>query len=70
MTETTVGTIETMLESALDRAEDPEVRFKLRSALQLLLVVENRHVETREALAEADVDEELRADLRDLGYLD
>lgn len=69
MSETTIGTIERMLERALEGVDDPETRFRLRSALQLLVVVEKRHVEAREALEGAELGEELRDDLRELGYL-
>lgn len=70
MAETTIGTIETLLESAIEETDDSDISFKIRSALQLLMVVEEQHVAARDALEEADIDDEVRADLRDLGYLD
>lgn len=70
MSETTLGTIETMLESAMAETENPEVSFTLRQALQLLYIVEERHVSVREELDAAEIDEDVRANLRELGYLD
>jgi len=70
MTDTTVGTIETLIDATLGATDDPEQRYRLRTALQLLYVVEQQYDQARETLREADLDEDLRADLRDLGYLD
>ena len=70
MGETTIGTIETLLETAIEETGDSDVSFKIRSALQLLMVVEEQHVAARDALEEAEIDDEVREDLRHLGYLD
>lgn len=70
MAETTIGTIETLLEGAIEETEDSEISFKLRSALQLLFVIEEQHVAAREAIEEAEIDDEIREDLRELGYID
>jgi len=70
MGETTIGTIETLLEGAIEETDDSDISFKIRSALQLLMVVEEQHVAARDALEEAEIDDEVRAGLRDLGYLD
>lgn len=70
MAETTIGTVEAMLESAMEESENPDVDFKLRQALQLLFIIEERHVSVREELDAAEIDEETRANLRELGYLD
>jgi hypothetical protein len=59
-----------MLESVLKEATDPEITFKLRTALQLLVLIEEQQAGARSALAAADLDAELRENLRDLGYLD
>jgi hypothetical protein len=70
MSETPLGTVETLLESAVQETENPDISFKLRQALQLLVIVEDRHVTAREQLDSADLDEDVRANLRELGYLD
>lgn len=70
MGETTIGTIETLLESAIEETDDSDISFKLRSALQLLMVVEEQHVAAREAIEEAEVEDEVRHNLQQLGYLD
>jgi hypothetical protein len=69
MTETTIGTIRTLLENALAETDDSEVRFKLRTALQLLAVVENRQEIASEALENADIEADVRDNLRELGYV-
>lgn len=70
MTGATVETIETMLESVQQEVDDPELRFKLRTARQLLLLLEEQHDLGRKALADADLDADVREDLRTLGYLE
>jgi hypothetical protein len=56
--------------TAVEETDDPDVRFKLRTALQLLDVVRDRHERVAGTLAEADPDEELQNRLREMGYLD
>jgi hypothetical protein len=70
MAKTAVGTIETMLQSALDSVDDDEVKYKLRQSLSLLNAVELHHGEAREALEDVDLDSEIKENLRDLGYLE
>jgi len=67
---TTLETIEHLLTGAAEEATNPEVRYKLNSARQLLKVLEHRENEFHETVADSVDDEELLADLRDLGYLD
>ena len=70
MTETTIDTIRTLLESAVAEADDSEVQFKLRTALQLLAVIDREHDVASEALANAEIDPGVREDLHELGYVD
>lgn len=70
MADTTIGTIESLLESAVEETDDSDISFKIRSALQLLMVVEERHVAAREAVEEADLDDDVRENLRELGYIE
>jgi len=67
---TTLETIEHLLNGAAEEATNPEVRYKLNSARQLLKVLEHRENELHETVADSVDDAELLADLRDLGYLD
>ncbi|AGB33181.1 hypothetical protein C488_16477 [Natrinema pellirubrum DSM 15624] len=69
MPDTTIETINTMLDSVQGELEDPDLRFKLRTVRQLLLVIEERHDIGRDALADADLDDSTREDLQQLGYL-
>ncbi|EMA04588.1 hypothetical protein SAMN05443574_11672 [Haloarcula vallismortis] len=68
MAETTLATMDELLEGALDDVDDPEVRYKLRSARQLLQVVQQRQDLIDEAIDTAVEDEEILQNLRDLGY--
>ncbi|KOX94156.1 hypothetical protein [Haloarcula rubripromontorii] len=68
MAETTLATIDELLEGTLDDVDDPEARYKLRSARQLLQVVQQRQDIIDEAIDTAIEDEEVLQNLRDLGY--
>ena len=70
MSGTTIETIDTLLGSVEKSVEDPNLGFKLRTARQLLLVIDEREAAGQEALHEADLDPETRDRLRDLGYLE
>ena len=68
MAETTLATMDELLEGALNDVDDPEVRYKLRSARQLLQVVQQRQDIIDEAIDTAIEDEAVLQNLRDLGY--
>jgi hypothetical protein len=70
MADTAIGTIETMLKSALEDVEDGDVKYKLRQSLSLLKAVELHHVDAREALEDVDLDPDVEDNLRELGYLE
>ncbi|RLM42019.1 hypothetical protein DVK00_18345 [Haloarcula sp. Atlit-47R] len=70
MAETTLDTIDELLEGAFDDISDPDVRYKLRSARQLLQVVQQRHETLDEAIDDAVSDEQIMSNLRNLGYIE
>jgi len=70
MAPTTVETIDTMLAAVQQESDDSEQRFKLRTARQLLHVLEAQHDVGREAVGEAALDDDTRDDLEELGYLE
>lgn len=67
MTDTAIETATELLTSILDETDDPDISYKLRTALQLLEVHEDRLTRLD---AVADDHEELAERLQDLGYLD
>jgi hypothetical protein len=66
----TVDTIRALLDGAIDETDDPETNFKLRSALQLLAVVEERDERLQRDLRDVELPERTASRLRELGYLD
>jgi len=70
MAETTLETIDQLLDGVFADVADPDVRYKLRSARQLLQVVQQRHETLDEAIDDAVSDEQILRNLRDLGYID
>ncbi|MFA1611561.1 hypothetical protein [Halobellus rubicundus] len=69
MPKATTDTIATLLESAIEETDDSEVHYKLRTALQLLDVVERRQESAIDLLTDEEFDGELRERLEELGYL-
>jgi len=68
MDETTLETIHNLLEGALEEVDDTEARYKIKSAQQLLHVLQQRHDSVDVALEDVS-DEDVIDNLRDLGYL-
>lgn len=70
MSETHVGAARTILENTLEETDDAEVRFRLRTALQLLVAAEEQYEDAREVIEHAEFGDDLQESLRELGYLD
>ncbi|MFD1687568.1 hypothetical protein [Halobellus litoreus] len=70
MTQETSETIRTLLESVIERTDDEEIHYKIRTALQLLDVVRVRNEQVSETLSAVELDEDLENRLEDLGYLE
>lgn len=63
-------TAETLLTGLLEDIDDEQARFKIRTALQLVVVAQDEHDRASESLEAADLDPELEDRLRELGYLE
>ena len=70
MSKSTYEHIDTMLKSVQEDIEDPELRFKLRTARQLCDAMKEHYIAGQQAIERADMDEEPIEHLRELGYLD
>ncbi|MGQ4556815.1 hypothetical protein [Halobellus sp. GM3] len=70
MPKTTFETIDTLLEGVQADVEDADLVFKLRTARQLLLLLQEREDAGRQALDEVELDDEARDRLERLGYLE
>ncbi|MFC6754033.1 hypothetical protein [Halorubrum tibetense] len=69
MTVDVLMTIEELLEQVQKDIENPDASYKLRTARQLLSILEQRNEDLSVAVSEAVSDDELRDRLRELGYL-
>ncbi|MFB6107559.1 MAG: hypothetical protein ABEJ82_01805 [Haloplanus sp.] len=66
----TINTLRQLLDGALDHADDEKARYRIRTALQYLVVLERERALEHEAVeAAAHEDDELRERLTELGYL-
>ncbi|MFW6448021.1 MAG: hypothetical protein ACOC0X_00610 [Halobacteriota archaeon] len=63
-------TIDALLEGVQQTVEDDDAAFRLRTARQLLVVLEEQVDAGRAALEDVDLDDDTRDRLRALGYLD
>lgn len=70
MGDPTIGTIRRLLETVIETCDDAEAHFQLRTALQLLTLVEERERLIATELANQDIPPELAENLEKLGYLD
>jgi hypothetical protein len=67
---TTVERIQELLDAVLQDTTDEEARFKLRTAIQLLEVIEENHGQANEVLENLEIETETRDRLVQLGYLE
>lgn len=70
MGKTTFEALCEILRSVQENVDDPETDYKLRTARQLVVLLDEQHTMGRKALEEAEIDAETRDRLRKLGYLD
>ncbi|MFC6874636.1 hypothetical protein [Halobellus marinus] len=70
MANSPLDTIKQLVESTIEETENSEVHYKLRTASQLVDVVQYHHDNLVESLEDTDLDDELREELRDMGYID
>jgi hypothetical protein len=63
MPEAAITTIGELLEDSIEEADDPELRFKLRTSLQLLDVVRDRHDRTVETVTDVDPEDRIQSGL-------
>jgi hypothetical protein len=62
-------TIERLLEAVQKEVDDPDASYKLRTARQLLTILEQRNEDLSAAVKGVESDDELHERLQDLGYL-
>jgi hypothetical protein len=70
MRSTTTERAAELIEGVLRETEDDELRFKLRTALQLLELIQEQHEAADRALADSDLGDQTRENLQELGYLE
>jgi len=61
--------LDELLEGAFDDIDDPDIRYKIRSARQLVQVIQQRQDTLDDAITDAIDDEDIIGRLRDLGYI-
>lgn len=70
MEEKLFNSIDEMLSSIQQEVTDEEVLFKIRTARQSLVVIKERYAAGQEAIRKGDIDDEILAALRELGYIE
>lgn len=59
-----------LIRGVLQETDNDEHRFKLRTALQLVEIINDQHEVAFQTLADSELDEQTREDLQELGYLE
>ncbi|SEF51973.1 hypothetical protein SAMN04488133_0021 [Halobellus limi] len=70
MTNTPLNTIKQLVDSAIEETDDSGIRFKLRTASQLVDVVQSRNDDLLDSLENADLNDELQEELHNMGYIE
>jgi hypothetical protein len=70
MGDTTLETIDDLLQGVIEETDDSDIHYKLQSARQLITVVQDRHEQIGETLTKEDIDEGTFDTLRELGYVE
>ncbi|ATW88216.1 hypothetical protein halTADL_1448 [Halohasta litchfieldiae] len=70
MVRDTLETIDELLEGVMNDVDDSDVRYRLRSARQLLELAKQRYKGHDEAIEDIVEDDEILKDLRELGYVE
>lgn len=70
MSGSVLDTVDKLLESSIEETGDAEVLYKLRTARQLLSVIESRQEQVSDVLQENEISEANRQRLHDWGYID
>jgi hypothetical protein len=70
MVRDTLETIDELLEGVMNDVDDSDVRYRLRSARQLLELAKQRYKDHDEAIEDIVEDDEILKDLRELGYVE
>ncbi|WP_311174175.1 hypothetical protein [Halobellus ordinarius] len=70
MSENPLSTIKQLVDSATEETDNGEIRFKIRTASQLIDAVQYHNEDLLEKIEDADLDNELEKQLRDMGYLE
>lgn len=69
MYDSSLDTIQQLVNGAIEAEDDAEINFRLRTASQLVDAVEHHEEDLSETLENADLDDELEDTLSEMGYI-
>ena len=69
MYDSSLDTIQQLVNGAIEEEDDAEINFRLRTASQLVDAVEHHEEDLSETLENADLDDELEDTLSEMGYI-
>jgi len=70
MSDSPLGTIKKLVDACIEETDDTGVHYKLRTASQLVDVIQYHNDDLLETLENADTDDELEERLREMGYME
>ena len=69
MYDSSLNTIQQLVNGAIEEEDDSEINFRLRTASQLVDAVEHHEEDLSATLENADLDDELEDKLSEMGYI-
>jgi hypothetical protein len=69
MYDSSLDTIQQLVNGAIQEEDDSEINFRLRTASQLVDAVEYHEEDLSETLENADLDDEVEDTLSEMGYI-
>lgn len=69
MYDSSLDTIQQLVNGAIEAEDDAEINFRLRTASQLVDAVEHHEEDLSETLENADLDDEVEDTLSEMGYI-
>jgi hypothetical protein len=69
MYDSSLDTIQQLVNGAIQEEDDSEINFRLRTASQLVDAVEHHEEDLSETLENADLDDEVEDTLSEMGYI-
>lgn len=70
MHDSSLDTVQQLIDGAIEDVDDAKTSYKLRTASQLVDAIEHHEESLSQTLSRANLADDVEADLREMGYLE